>query len=385
MESSSKASQAEVASKFLADFKEDRSRFDEFCDYIEHTLRQVLRQYSVEQLGRPANSTVAAIEARVKTLGSLSEKIDRKAYTDPEAQCTDLVGLRIITYRLEDVTRIASMVAKAFELDEERSEDQLGERLINQFGYSSVHLIVRLTEERLSLPECLGFRGLVAEIQVRSVLQHAWATISHELSYRPDQRLPRELERELALMAALLEAADQSFTRIREQSALVRVAAEPQSTVDVSGVSPATGVGQPLVVPDQTTPLSTTALRQALESPHVSAWYVAAKNLGFEAATTVAQYDNERLDDVVEALTVLGIRSIEELDRRLDLESERKQARLASFAVALQNHGASFRLTRLDSLAAAVLLAHQAWKDSPESKLLLRLFESRIVLALQDA
>ncbi len=51
------------------------------------------------------------------------------------------------------------------------------------------------------------------EIQVRSLLQHTWASLYHDRVYKSDLKLPSELRRELMRIAAILEDADQSFAR----------------------------------------------------------------------------------------------------------------------------------------------------------------------------
>lgn len=61
--------------------------------------------------------------------------------------------------------------------------------------------------------------ALVTQVQVRTVLQHAWAEFEHDIRYKgtvPDEHAS-EFDRRFTLAAGLLEPADQEFTAIRER------------------------------------------------------------------------------------------------------------------------------------------------------------------------
>ena len=67
-----------------------------------------------------AGIDVIQIEGRTKSVDSFVEKISRKGkkYANPLVDMTDLVGLRIITYYREDVTRIGAVLKGEFLIDE---------------------------------------------------------------------------------------------------------------------------------------------------------------------------------------------------------------------------------------------------------------------------
>ena len=73
-------------------------------------------------------------------------------------------------------------------------------------------------------------------MQIRTVLQHAWAEFEHDIRYKgtvPPEHA-RDFDRRFTLAAGLLELADQEFTTIRER--LRGAVAEPEAGQD--GVSP---------------------------------------------------------------------------------------------------------------------------------------------------
>lgn len=78
-------------------------------------------------------------------------------------------------------------------------------------GYRSVHLICDLGKRREALPEFTDYAGLVFEVQVRTVLQHAWAEIEHDRKYKFSGVLPEDMQRRLNLVAGQLEFADREL------------------------------------------------------------------------------------------------------------------------------------------------------------------------------
>ena len=64
------------------------------------------------------------------------------------------------------------------------------------------------------MPEWNDVSELWAEIQVRTIFQHSWATISHELDYKTEIDVPKELRRRLFRLSALFELADKELDEI---------------------------------------------------------------------------------------------------------------------------------------------------------------------------
>jgi ppGpp synthetase/RelA/SpoT-type nucleotidyltranferase len=50
-------------------------------------------------------------------------------------------------------------------------------------------------------------------------LQHAWSVIQHDIGYKSDFGVPREINRQFARLAGLLELADDEFVRARDNMA----------------------------------------------------------------------------------------------------------------------------------------------------------------------
>ena len=144
------------------------------------------------------------INSRVKSQASFLEKVVRKGYRDPLAECEDICGVRVVLIFSDDVDIVRETLEQ--ELDVLRVEDKRPLKGGNDFGYSSLHLIVGGDEP-----------GEVAEVQVRSIMQHSWAQLEHLLHYKPVAGATGGTRREFQRLAALLELADESFVRIRNE------------------------------------------------------------------------------------------------------------------------------------------------------------------------
>jgi len=187
------------------------------------TLQQVL-----EKAARKA-APLAIIQTRPKTIPSFAEKAIRKKkvgrYSDPLLRMTDLCGGRVITQTVAEVRAVCDFIDKHFVIDAENSVDVSQRLKPSEFGYRSVHYIIQFKrgifptkEIPIEIPEELypdASNPMKAEIQVRTVLEHAWAGFTHDRVYKSAFTIPPKWERELAVLAGMLEQTDQSFSRIQ--------------------------------------------------------------------------------------------------------------------------------------------------------------------------
>ncbi|WP_374457109.1 GTP pyrophosphokinase family protein [Nocardioides sp.] len=163
------------------------------------------------QLVNDAEIAVDYITGRPKDAASLSKKLSNPKYSSLD-EITDLCGLRIVTRHAEDVKAVVELIKHEFEILEHVVH---GAESPQSFGYASEHLIVKLDTRRAALREWKANEGVVAEVQVRSILQHAWASISHGLDYKDEGDAPKALRRQLFRIAALLETSDELFDDFR--------------------------------------------------------------------------------------------------------------------------------------------------------------------------
>lgn len=188
------------------DFKEKRHLYEKLAEAVHRLL---------EQLAEDNHISIALVEHRVKQQDSLEKKNARPDKLDKYKHLedvTDLCGLRVVLFTNEDCEAMTAAIRKNFKIDEPNSNVKGSNYEEDRFGYLSTHLVASLPETRTDLFEFRNLAKLKMEIQVRTVLQHAWAVLDWKLRYKSEREVPKELRRKLFRISALLEAADDAFS-----------------------------------------------------------------------------------------------------------------------------------------------------------------------------
>ncbi len=191
----------------LDDYRASLATFERMREFAVSAVRQGIADNGL---------MVTALESRIKTESSLSGKLALKGskYASLE-DVTDIVGLRVVTLYTDDVDKIAAIAGNLFEIDWENSVDKRKMHQLDSFGYNSLHYICRIPETLLKDASCPDINRFRFEIQLRTTLQHMWASIYHDTGYKSDVEVPREYLRTLNRLAGMLELADDEFSRIR--------------------------------------------------------------------------------------------------------------------------------------------------------------------------
>lgn len=158
------------------------------------------------------------VQWRVKSVSSFAEKIQRKGYDDPLNQTTDLAGVRVITHTKAEARQFCKLIEERFLVDRAHSHDPAARLGAREFGYRSVHFVVQLKRGSFAGADPDLF-GKYAEVQVRTIPEHCWAEVGHDRFYKPPfrrEKMPKRLQREFAVISAMLENVDTAFTRLSE-------------------------------------------------------------------------------------------------------------------------------------------------------------------------
>ncbi|MGN0243594.1 MAG: GTP pyrophosphokinase family protein [Lachnospiraceae bacterium] len=188
----------------LEDYRKSRADFVKLGEVVHEMLHDIVEDMGIQVLG---------IEHRVKSEKSLAGKLDRHDdwYTSLE-DLTDILGARVICFFNDEIDKIGKRVEEVFLIDWENSSDKRALINADTFGYLSLHYICSLPFGDKWPDEICGKKF---EIQIRTVLQHAWSDINHDLGYKSEFGVPRAVSRQFARVAALLEVADAEFVRAR--------------------------------------------------------------------------------------------------------------------------------------------------------------------------
>jgi putative GTP pyrophosphokinase len=191
---------------WVGEYESIRPKYEILTKEIEDTLTLLICNEGIK----------FRIESRTKSVESFAEKLTRKSYDNPLHNVTDFSGVRVVVDSLDDVTKVCILIQREFEIDVERSVDKSRGLEPNEFGYLSKQFVLKLAQKS-EMPCYTEIKDMYAEVQVRTALQHTWASIEHSLNYKSKITIPDELKRSLFRLSALFEIADKEFNSIIQQ------------------------------------------------------------------------------------------------------------------------------------------------------------------------
>jgi len=272
-----------------------RSLYDALASKVEEIIKEVLDAEGIEY---------HSVSSRAKDLEKFRAKAAREQYANPIAEIKDMAGIRAIAYVASEARRIADLVANLFVIDPKHSADK-GQILgVDRVGYRSIHYVAKLPPQRCKLPEYRRFSKLEFEIQVRTILQHAWAEIEHDRNYKFTGILPDEIQRRFAVLAGVLELADGEFDQIAASIDTYARTVATQATTGALDI-----------------PVNTTSLREYMSKRFTQAVAAGTK--------TVFGHGDESASQIVQELHDFGISKLSELDSLIPDDLDERVAKVA--------------------------------------------------------
>jgi putative GTP pyrophosphokinase len=199
--------------------KQLERRYSDLCDSYDKLLHELQRRIRSALSSHELNAT---IKYRVKSFKSYYQKLRRLVRSnDPTRESvtiTDLIAIRIVCPFLDEVAHAEGILAATFEVHE---LDRKGaEFSVREFGYESTHCLLRVPQD---LCESFHLAGPIdCEIQLRTILQDAWAEVEHEIVYKSDfTPMDDSVQRKLAALNASLSLSDVTFQEIRNYQRLL--------------------------------------------------------------------------------------------------------------------------------------------------------------------
>ena len=212
--------------EFRAYLEQNQPMFLAWGDFVAQEISIVIKSLEVSN---SAFYVRIPVQPRVKEIESALHKIGRKGYTDPVVQMTDLVGVRFVLLLSDHVQELSKLILEHPKWRAQISKDITDERLKNPkiFDYQSQHFEVRPLEDFDNNGVAIS-ANICCEVQIRTLLQHAYAELVHDSIYKPTGPVNPMAERQVAKSMALMETTDDLFC---QTMGLLSAAARPRDEI----------------------------------------------------------------------------------------------------------------------------------------------------------
>lgn len=189
----------------LKQYDANLQNYNKLAEFVEYELIKTIKKQGIK---------THTVSSRIKEPDSLLAKVRRKKIKKPFEQLHDLVGFRIVCLFLPDLEEIGRIIHEKFEVFEE--DDKVNDSELNIFGYMSLHLKCRIKSQVDTNGE-EKIKEIPFEIQIRTIAQDAWASISHYLDYKKESVIPKQLKRDFHALSGLFYVADTHFSILRQE------------------------------------------------------------------------------------------------------------------------------------------------------------------------
>ena len=215
---------------FINRWHKEEALYAAWGQYVAHTLCK-----KIEKDVAPTTLEMflkIPVTSRVKTTESLVQKAfyRKKNYEDPFREIEDKVGLRFVVLLADDIRIIENAITSEESWTYDKARDFLEEQESSpyEFDYQSLHYVVRskieINSDGINIPS-----NTPCEIQVRTLLQHAYSELTHDTIYKPSVQTTPALKRAAAKSMALIEATGDYFTQVSDT---IRLTVEKNNKVN---------------------------------------------------------------------------------------------------------------------------------------------------------
>ncbi|MCS4305719.1 ppGpp synthetase/RelA/SpoT-type nucleotidyltransferase [Rheinheimera pacifica] len=197
-----------MIAEFETWLSDNASALDAWGSFVVNSMLKLASQAGV----KPQMSSF-----RSKDVHSAIGKIARKGYKKPISEMTDLVGARVVVLLSKDLRAVANLLNgnDYWDVQLARDPDEEVAKSPEKFDYQSLHYELRAKADSIidgvSVP-----KGLCCELQIRTLMQHAYAEVAHDSIYKSTWPAPVKARRYIASSAALIDTADHLFCETME-------------------------------------------------------------------------------------------------------------------------------------------------------------------------
>lgn len=204
--------------KLTKEFGALRPNLQLFGDFIK---QEILQQFGDRKNRADSAFLTVQPSVRVKDVDSFIWKAQYrdKGYPDPLVDITDKVGVRVVVLLQECVDEVCAFISDAtrsWKVRQDQNYLEQRERKPEQFLYQSQHFIA-WPKSNQAIPGLPVSSAITCEIQVRTLLQHAYSELSHGTTYKGRLGDNRGVRRQLARSMALIETTDDIFAQVADK------------------------------------------------------------------------------------------------------------------------------------------------------------------------
>ena len=180
-------------------------------------VREIRTKFEVlnEELSfRAGRNPIESISSRIKKPVSIAEKLKRRGIEPTleaiSSSLNDVAGIRVVCSFIDDIYRVADMLAKQDDITVVQIKDYI--KKPKQNGYRSYHMIVEV-------PVFFSESKLLTrvEIQFRTVAMDFWASLEHSMKYKKQSADRPDIAAELKSCAETIAATDARMLGIRKR------------------------------------------------------------------------------------------------------------------------------------------------------------------------
>nr|VFJ90616.1 MAG: hypothetical protein BECKLFY1418A_GA0070994_101230 [Candidatus Kentron sp. LFY] len=195
----------------IEQYHANRRDYGRLVGEVERILNESIERHGIK---------IHALTSRIEEIDSLLDKAQRKGISKPFEQIHDLIGFRIVCLFLSELDEISDIIKEEFDVFEE--DDKVNASEMQIFGYMSLHIKARLKDSS-DIQSNRESASTPFEIQVRTIAQDAWASVSHHLDYKEISAVPESLKRDFYALSGLFYVADTHFS-ILQKAKLAKLA-----------------------------------------------------------------------------------------------------------------------------------------------------------------
>jgi len=192
-------------SQLRSEYESKYKLFRQLIDTVKFSINKEIKRKKIK---------IHSFPHRIKKIDSFIDKIQKKQVKDPFNEIHDLVGLRIVCLFFSDLQLIRDILINNFSIIKE--ENKIDDTDVDIFGYMSLHYKAKLKDIE-SDSDYKNIKNIPFEIQVRTIAQDAWASISHYLDYKQGSNIPNNLRRDFHALSGLFYIADTHFAILRQE------------------------------------------------------------------------------------------------------------------------------------------------------------------------